>query len=54
MSKCKKLSCFFKSKSFLTKNASKESTDSGENGKYNLFVSQQTSSTTTPRGYFLV
>ena len=35
MPKCKKILHFFKSTSFLTKNVSKESTDSGENGKHN-------------------
>ena len=35
---CKKFRCFFKSTSFLTKNVSKESTDSGENGKQTICV----------------
>ena len=39
MPQCKKLRFFFKSTSFRTKNVSKESTDSGENGKHKLFAS---------------
>ena len=37
--KCKKFRCFFKSTSSFTKNISKYSTHSGENGKHKLFVS---------------
>ena len=33
-----KFRCFFKSASFLTKNVSEESTDSGENGKQTICV----------------